>query len=332
VEDRLRQPLLSLSDYQTRRDGVEGQAKVRRNRLEGDNWVREFMEGLDVLVNDEAARQLVEVVRGALQEEELTPQTSLKDQEIQIVRSELEPETALVRYTLDGEERIFSMADFVRWLPELAYDEIRDRPISAVGRALRSEVLGRQGLASGLETDLQSREAIQHAQASFLADTLRGLMRVTERAEPTAELIEDAYSRLGFRKLQSATADVWIIDAPSLRAADSLQALIQTGTRTPQSLPNYRSQMSTDIRRGPLAGYLRRVPLDTPTVLCLEGPACKVVQVSKRTIDYTTLQESEEQIREMLSRLLPEERLGDSLLQARGVRIDTTLFVRMMDL
>ncbi|NNE71433.1 MAG: peptidylprolyl isomerase, partial [Rhodothermales bacterium] len=62
VEQRLRNPLLIEEDFLRRRESIEGRARIRRNRLQGDAWVRDLMRGLDVTVNEPGMRLLARAV------------------------------------------------------------------------------------------------------------------------------------------------------------------------------------------------------------------------------------------------------------------------------
>lgn len=178
VEERLYQPLLAESEYLYRRKGIAARLRIRRLRLEGDRFIRRLMEGLDVRVDEQAARELVQAVQAAIRPETVPPpEVTVSDEEVEAVRRALTPETVLLTYTLDGTVQAFTVADYAHWLPVLPYREVRYRPMASVGRALRNEVLGRLGLAEGLDRDPRVRETVQFLANAYLGDTLRRTQR-----------------------------------------------------------------------------------------------------------------------------------------------------------
>jgi hypothetical protein len=294
--------------------------------------VRDFMEGLEPRVDTTAARLVVEALASVVGEKKPVPQVQITQGEIDEVRRGLEPGTPLVTYTMDDEERTFTAGDFVRWLPELPYEEVRDRPMAAVGRALRNQALGLKGLAEGLDREPSSAAAVGFAADRFLADTLRGWLRANERVEPTSEDLARAFNRLGLGAIREATGAWWSVPFPTHTEAEAALRAIRAGDRTPESFSGFERVEDGNLLKEELGWHLRRMTVGVPFVACLEDGSCVVARTDALDIVRTTLDEKRDELRAMLSRILPEERLTDSLFEVSRVRVDTALFRQMMDL
>ena len=118
VEDRVYNPIITESEYQTRRSGVENKVWTRRVRLEGDKYVRAFMDRLNVQINREALLALQQEVRYQLDAIEYMPEQAphLTSEEIRYVSEPLQPGLVVATYELDGISRSFTVADYIFWL------------------------------------------------------------------------------------------------------------------------------------------------------------------------------------------------------------------------
>ena len=65
-----------------------GQARIRRNRLAGDRFVRGLMEDLNVRVDPDAARLVIDASQRAFgeEDEDATPRPSLNADEVRMLR------------------------------------------------------------------------------------------------------------------------------------------------------------------------------------------------------------------------------------------------------
>lgn len=171
-------PLLTESEYQVRRGGLESQFRLRRRNLEGNAFVREFMQDLDVDGKGPAIGALADLIDDLT--EEVAPQPVITAQEagpdraaIDSMRALISPETVLATYTYRGSERAFTAGDYLLWLEALPFEEARKNTVNSVGRALRNEVFAAEGDRLGLARD----EATQRLQ--YEAETLRlaGMLR-----------------------------------------------------------------------------------------------------------------------------------------------------------
>lgn len=180
VEEKIINPLLSESEYQTRKSGVAAQLRQRRRRLHGDGFVRAYMEKLQVKVSAEGIEALARAVENlaedaprAVQPVALPDQPEAQTLDVDALRTAFRPETPLARYVFEGEPQAFTAGDYFFWLEDLPFAEARQRPAASVGRALRNEVFARAALQRGLGADpYVAREAARHGRV-YLAQRLQ---------------------------------------------------------------------------------------------------------------------------------------------------------------
>lgn len=171
VEDRQHAPVLTETDFQTRKNGIASMMRLRRRRLEGDRYVRGFMEGLGVEVYSDGIRALratlnrleQRVGRGAID-------IALEQEEAPIAFS---PSTPLATYTQDGRKHVFTAFDYIFWLPALPSGEVSQRTAVSVGRALRNEAFARAGEAANLAGSDEVQVDVENERHAFMAARLR---------------------------------------------------------------------------------------------------------------------------------------------------------------
>ncbi len=301
VEERLRNPLLTESEFQYRRKSLEEQLRLRRLRLGGDRFIRELMESLNVRIQEAAARQVVEAVQQALQPSVTPPaEVTISAEELDAVRERLTPETILFTYTLNGEERTFTAGDYYRWLPFLPYREVRYHTLASVGRALRNEVLAELGFSEGLEQDGRVLETVRFLANAYLGDKLRRYLAENERIEPTEDQVRTAFEQLGYKRLKSTEAKYWTIYAGSAARARQLREEIMAGRLNPQADPTY-TEYHGPLAQDALSAYVRRVLLQQPLVLCVQRDSCYVRYVHDRKLNYTSIEAVADTLRRQLS-------------------------------
>lgn len=337
VEDRIYNPLLTESEYQYRREGVHSKARERRVRLQGDRFVRSLMNGLGVVVDRDGMQALRDVVQRVMGAAPADPQTpppvSVGDEEVAAIRDELTPETVLATYVLDGEPQAFTARDYVAWLEELPYGEVRNRTAASVGRALRNEVLALKGFARGLDRDARVLEDVHFLAADYLAAGLRTHLRTNETVTPSEQEAREAFDRLGYRTLKEATADFWRIPFASLAEAEAAKRAIAADSLRPADFEAYAAYEAEPLDSlGALGPHIQRAPLQVPVIIGTAEGAWFVAEVEDRTLVYTTFEEVRPQIERVLSTYLPEIQLLKDLRRQATIEVDEELFEQMMKL
>ncbi len=333
VESRVDDPLITESEYQYRRKGIRSQVRQRRLRLEGDRFVRQFMEGLDVRVDPDGIGALQTAVRAALAATEPPDgqQTTLDRGEVAAVRQALAPGTVLATYTLDGTRQTFTAEAYARWLPELPSAEIRSRPAASVGRALRNEALAAAGFARGLAADPGVVDEVAYVSARYLAGALRDSLRLDAPPEPSEAELRQGYEKLGFRRLARATADYVHVPFATRGEAEAAAGLLGRDTTGLARYPGYHYARQAAITGGdPLDGFVRQAPLGQPIVVGTGDGRWHVLRVARRDLAYTTFDEARPAVRAALAPLLPEFRLIARLRANATIWIDDALFRSLM--
>ncbi len=210
VEDRILNPILTESEYQTRRAGIASQLRLRKRRLEGDRFVRGYMEDLDVQVNPEGIRALALALQDL--EHRVTPEplSMAPDVELAVLdlgalRAAFVPETPLATYRIAGETRTFTARDYYFWLEDLPFAEARHRTAASVGRALRNEVFAQAGIARGLGDEAPVRREVENQSRIYLAGALQAQLRQeAAEAPPDEAFLREAYERMGRPRQQGS--------------------------------------------------------------------------------------------------------------------------------
>jgi hypothetical protein len=234
-------------------------------------------------------------------------------------------------YTVNGHEAVFLAGDFFDWLPELEYPELRDKPLAAIGRALRNEVLAQKGLDAGLDSDEQVKETVQFLTNTYLAQQLRENLEPLDPGEIPDDQVERAYRELGYRELRSARGDWWQIEFQTLEGADSARGLITAEDRRPDSFPTYQQFVNADLAEVELGDYVRRAPTEKPMLACTTEHRCFVLRVEDVQLEYASLEESESEIRSRLSEYLPQVDLLMELRDHADIDADSALVDQIMN-
>ncbi|PIQ60922.1 MAG: hypothetical protein COV99_09955 [Bacteroidetes bacterium CG12_big_fil_rev_8_21_14_0_65_60_17] len=193
LEQRTRSPLLSESEFQTARAGISSQYRLRRRRLEGDGFVRQFMEAREVQVNAPTISALSDLIQ-SLDPAVGHPLASAPALQSETLAAELDEGGVLATYEWDGDREAFTAGQYAFWLESLPQREARERTAASVGRALRNELLARAADEVGLrdaewETEVRRRVLLESAAR------MRRAIR-TDSSEVAPERLREAYDRL----------------------------------------------------------------------------------------------------------------------------------------
>lgn len=205
-------PLLTEDEYQVRREGIESQFRLRRRKLEGDAFVRDFMEGLDVEANGPAIGGLAVLIDDLTIEADVQPEIANAEEVARSVvldslKGLVSAETVLATYRLGGREREFTAGDYLLWMEDLPFEETRRRTVNSVGRALRNEVFALEAERLGLEDEI-AEGLVWEASTLRLAGMMRNRLRAAPGAVPDS-LLAQAAERPGWfsRAVRMADGD-----------------------------------------------------------------------------------------------------------------------------
>lgn len=227
LEDIIQEPLLTESAYLTRRPGLSSQYRQRRRRLEGDIFVRTFMNGLNVEVNAPAIAALNDLITAI----DPTPDEQAGRVGVESDtgwKQDVDPSTPLLTFEWDGEREAFTAGDYAFWFDALPQREARERTAASVGRALRNEALARAGEEEGLrdrEWDIEVARRVRLEKARLMREDLR-----LETLEVDTALVIQAFDRLGWANRRMATVS---FDAVTAVSPDALQRVAAQGGAWP---------------------------------------------------------------------------------------------------
>ena len=167
IEDRSLAPIISETEFQTRKSGIANLLRIRKRRLEGDRFIRSFMEERRVEVIPEGIRSLSHALN------RLTNTSVTLDKSGDTPPLPLLPTTPLATFVVNDSPTIFTAGDYFLWFSALPFSEATDNPAASLGRAIRNEALAIAALDLGLENDPIVLEDIKRSKKEFLANFAR---------------------------------------------------------------------------------------------------------------------------------------------------------------
>ena len=285
VDDRIRNPLMTESEFERRRKGVESQIRLRRRRLEGDTFIRSFMEAREVAVNRPALEALVAAIRDA--SAEVAPDArqgapnAFTPTETAALLEALTPQTPLATFQIRGQRQTLTVADYVAWLDVLPSAEARERTGASLGRALRNEALAQAGEARGIADEPEVRQELARMQRLRLADALRVRLRADAPAAADSARLGPVAGALRLSP-QQTVADFWAVPFADRAAAEAAVATFAEDPAQAASQPGYQIYEGTPLGDVPaLAAAVRAAPIGQP-VLASVGDGWAVVRVAAR--------------------------------------------------
>ncbi|MEM9664842.1 MAG: peptidylprolyl isomerase [Bacteroidota bacterium] len=335
VEDQLRAPLLTESEFQTRREGLSSQLRLHRRQLEGDRFIQSLMTDRAVQAEEAAIAGLSLIIEEMENRVERPVATPLLGEQPSVsvndLRAALDLTTVLATYDdLDGTRQPFTVRDYLFWLPDLPFEEARHRTAASVGRALRNEVLAEAGAATDLDEAAVATEVSQSMQ-QHLARRLRAQLRETEAAPPEAYL-RQAFDRMGYASRRDAVADGWVVVTGTRAEAEALQRTLAERPEDASRQANYQPLQAVLTRTLDTWGpYVSQAPVGD--VVLVSGPeAWAVLQVTRRTAQPVTFETYRDELTTSLGPLYPEYELLKALRQEAAITVDVQRFEELMTL
>jgi len=313
LENIIREPLLTESAFQTRRPGLSSQYRQRRRRLEGDRFVRSFMNQLNVEVNPPAIAALNDLIASI----DPTPDELAGQVGVQMDtgwKQDIDPSTPLLTFDWDGEREAFTAGDYAFWFDALPQREARERTAASVGRALRNEALARAGEEEGLrdrewETEVDRR--IRLEKARLMREELR-----REDVEVDTSLVRQAFDRLGWANRRMAMISFDAITAVSPEA-------VQRAARATADWP-------IKIREASLESipewspYVAGAPVDS-VIFVGRRDDWAAVRVLGRERIQPSWEDDQQEIVQQLRPFVAEYELVKTLREGASVQIDRAL-------
>ncbi|MDA0684238.1 MAG: peptidylprolyl isomerase [Bacteroidetes bacterium] len=328
VEDRYRQPLITESEYQTKKNGVSSQFRLRKRRLEGDQFVRGFMEDLNVVAQQkaiEALNSLLQDFANTVSPRPRIVQPTESQFEIDSLRLNMNPETILATYEWEGELQPFTAGDYLFWLEDLPFQEALGRTAASVGRAMRNELLAKAGEEAGYD-DATADALLDRELLLLQARMMRDRLRMDKTAAVPADLIERAMKAKGIDRRQQFRADFnWLPAGTEGEAQQIRTALVQKRV-DPDQIPGMireQDRLLMDIPE--LAQHVRNAPIDSIVVVGT-GTGWGVLTVLSRTAVDMSSDDERQLVIDQLRPLAREYELVAQLREEADISVDGDLF------
>ena len=335
AEEKFGTPIITESEYQTRRGGISNNVAQRKLRLQGGQFVRGFMEGLHVELEPFAVDQLSEAL------DQLENRVAPDPVELNVERGDGEsgaekippftPETVLATYEFGGETVSFTALDYYFWLPELSFQEARSRPAASLGRALRNDALYR----AGVEADLEDDPIVKGDVAWEARRALTRLMRDSLAAEAPASIPEAdlrvAFERSPLARTQLWDADFWVISDLTREDAESIKGALEAQRAVPsyfQTHQEYKEQALNGVPQW--ASLVKQAPLGETMLVQHSVSGWGLLHVSRREVQEPSFKVLRDSLETSLLPRYAEYQLLQHLYESAVVETDTLLFEEIM--
>ncbi len=336
VDDIIRTPLVTESEFQTARGGIASKYRLHLRMREGDAFVRNFMEARKIVVDPDGIALLARAIKELEnsvepQAVEVQPQLEMAVLNLSDIYDNLQPSTPLATYTFEGEEHVFTAADYHFWLPDLPFQEASLRTAASVGRALRNEIFGNAGASlSQAEKEVAEIE-VENAMRLKLSGSMRTLLRSESDAAPTEQELRDAFDRSGFGRTKRYEATYWTIPFASKEEAESAAAQIRSRPSVARSLPGFEEHERVDLnQRQDLFRPLTAAVLGEVAVTGDGTNMWYAFSVEQRRELSTDFEDVRDQFEQAIRPLVPEYRLIKQLRSRATIEVDTQAFESLM--
>lgn len=318
LEQLISSPLLAESAYLTARSGISSQYRLRRRRLEGDTFVRRFMEQHDVQVHAQAISALSGLIR-ELDPAEDDPVQAVSALNAETLGARLDENAVLATYAWEGDRAVFTAGDYTFWLESLPQREARERTGASVGRALRNELLWRAADEAGLRDGEWKTEVRRRVLLESAARMRRVLRTDTSSVDPA--LVRQAYERLGLkdRRIRRATFSAAVFPTHSEAEEAAQGSVAWTVSYTDKRLEEIPAW----------SPWVATLPLDEAVVVGRPHDWA-VIRVEERTSVPVSWDRDESELTRQLAPRIREFEVVRHLRAGAAIEVDTTLFNSLM--
>lgn len=326
-------PIVTETAYINQREKTRYFLYQRNYAIGADQFIREYMSGLNPQPNLENLDQVQQVIRRNMpdqQEQMFLPQPVIREDQLVGIHT-LDPMMPLVTYTVGDETQAFRLKDYLLWIDTLPYQEVMFRFDASVGRALMWDVFAKQSVAKGYDrnpfVDFNANAASRFFQASRVQQMLQ-----FEPAKPvTEEDLSTAFDVFGMATLKESRATYWVIPTASNQEAMAVRDSITEDPASIVSVPGARFMENVDVHEAhpQLSVHVLRAIKDMPFVVS-PGTDWYVIKVLGRELTYHTLESRREEVKELLQPSYNEFVLLRELRQQAAIRVDTLAFEKLM--
>lgn len=229
--------ILTEDEFQYRKDGVQSQLRLRRQRMISSSYVYDVMNQLDVQTNREAILLLRDAIQNLDADEAIIERTTPEsedgvwtDNRVKTLADRLNPDLVLATFTIEGVPNAFTFRQYIDWLPYLSFQESKHRIGASVGRGMRNQVLYERAEAQGYEQDERVKKAIQIRATEILSQLLQYQLTMDAVHDTQKVNVPETFlSRYISSRDILLKADYWKVTAKTLNEAQEISDRIIQG-------------------------------------------------------------------------------------------------------
>ncbi|HCD51285.1 MAG TPA: hypothetical protein DEQ34_02470 [Balneolaceae bacterium] len=338
VDNRVTQPIITEDEYKVKRSGMLQKTKQRIMNVKGDEFVRNFMESLDVQINAdhiaevyESLMELSSSLEGEVSGENvITQKGSVTRSDVTFMKENTDETNILASYSLNGETQYFTAEDYFFWLPQLSFAEARNRTMASVGRALRNEVFAQLGEEAGLGDSEYVQFKMEQAAQAYKTWAVKRYLSEQPVGDISEEQLETAFYAMGYNKFKSASFTGWVITRDTFEEIEQVKQQIESGT-APSGFENYFEYQNEDLRNlYSVQQYAVKVPLKQISIVNTNDKFY-AMYAENRTISRYTFSEVRDQVEEKVAKYYNIVEQLKELQANADIQIDTTAFEALME-
>ncbi|MFU8811931.1 MAG: peptidyl-prolyl cis-trans isomerase [Balneolaceae bacterium] len=325
-------PIVTETEYSARRDKYEFFAFQRVYNIEADKWIRDYMQGLNPEPILDNAEQLHYAIQSAMVRPELLDARRHPIEQANMSRlDDLDPMMPLVTYTLDGELQAFRLHHYLDWIEHLPYEEVVNRLVPSLGRALMWQVFADQAVAKGYQNDPFIDFNAHYSSILHLAGRYEDSLAARPHPEFEEEDLQAAFEQFGMGTMTSAKASFWIKKVEDFQIGRELKNQIEEDPEALAGIAGVEYYTMADIYEvyPTVATHLRRTLKNQPFVVGTQE-GWYLFEVQDREIEFHTLDDRRDAVKERLS---PHYNKYLFLREHRNrvvAEVDTTVFESLM--
>jgi parvulin-like peptidyl-prolyl isomerase len=326
--------LLAEDEYQYRKQGVESQLRLRRQRLVSNDYVFELMSSLSVQTNQENILELRNVISNLDGDAILRENQSMENEEtiwtddrIRQLEMSVNGEMVLATYEFEGNNESFTVSDYLNWLPYLSFQESKVRLGASIGRGLRNHVLHQLASKSEYNSDARVQNKVEKRGMEVLSELNQYELTMNAVLDTShIEVPESFRSKFISDRDLLMKAEYWMIFASDLEEANEIKDSILNG-EDPSTFEDIIQQnygvLDKNESEYPL---VRKSLLNTPLIGFMEEEGWVVIQVLERDIEEITSKTKISDLERSYKVYKAIQSEIDSLKKEADIYIDEDLF------
>jgi peptidyl-prolyl cis-trans isomerase C len=335
VENAEYSPMITEQQYMEREKKVAYKVKERIFHLEADAFILNYMNKANAQINESNIRKLfnrIVQIPGFKNVGKIIPVAQVDVETSFLVEQDIQPQDPLIEYEYNGEKRVFTAADYIRWLPELPLSEAKKRTIVSVGRALKYQVIAEDARNSNMQTST----AVQFERDFLTFFYKAGRIQDSIKTMPVPEISDDSlrvyYERLRFNELKASYATYWLIPVANFFDAEKLLNKINKKGVKPETIKGYEFYQDKLIdRSNSVEAHLSSLNMPIRSIMNPEEGKFYVFEFIEGRKEYTTFEDQKDKVRKQIERGLNEVNLLKKLRETAKIEIDTTAFNQLME-